>query len=79
VDAPDSPGGWWGVVWPVGGIYLSAVDGDPADLFGFGTWQSMGKGAVLIGADGVGTPQFASSPNPNAIPTVPVYLWVRRT
>ena len=79
VDSEDAPGGWWGTTWPIGGLYLSAVDVDPAQSLGFGTWAAFGKGAVLIGADGLGSPQFLSSPAPNATPTVPIYIWVRLT
>ena len=38
-------------VYPIGSIYLSTNSTNPADLFGGGTWQSIGSGRVLQGAD----------------------------
>ena len=51
-------------VYPVGSIYTNAnVDTDPADLLGFGIWESFGQGRVLIGVgqgnDGERTQTFA--------------------
>lgn len=44
-----------GVVYPVGSIYMNATDAtNPATLLGFGTWQALGTGRMLIGA-GSGT------------------------
>lgn len=37
--------------WPVGSIFISAVNTDPAVLMGFGTWQAFGAGRVLVGQD----------------------------
>lgn len=37
-------------VYPVGSIYLSVNSTNPSELFG-GTWQSIGSGRVLQGAD----------------------------
>lgn len=44
-------------MWPVGSVYLSVVDTDPAVLLGIGTWQAIGAGRVLVGQD-VGDPDF---------------------
>lgn len=38
-------------VYPVGSIYLSVNSTNPSELFGGGTWQSIGSGRVLQGAD----------------------------
>ena len=37
-------------VYPVGSVYLSVNGTNPSELFG-GTWQSIGSGRVLQGAD----------------------------
>jgi microcystin-dependent protein len=37
--------------WPVGAIYFSAVDTNPADLLGVGTWVAFGAGRVPVGLD----------------------------
>lgn len=37
------------LVWPVGSVFLSVVETNPATLFGFGTWVSIGDGRVLVG------------------------------
>jgi hypothetical protein len=36
---------------PVGHIYVSTLDTNPAELLGFGTWAKTGVGRVLQGAD----------------------------
>ena len=38
-------------MYPVGSIYLSTNGTNPAELFGGGTWESIGSGRVLQGAD----------------------------
>jgi len=43
--------------WPVGSVFVSAVDTDPAILMGFGVWQAFGSGRVLVGQD-VGQSEF---------------------
>ena len=35
-------------VYPVGSIYMSTVSTNPATLFGFGTWEAMPAGRVLL-------------------------------
>lgn len=39
------------VIYPVGSIYMSMVDTDPATLFGVGTWARISQGRMLLGAD----------------------------
>lgn len=40
---------------PVGSIYLNATNGtNPASLLGYGTWERLGQGRVLVG-EGTGT------------------------
>ena len=35
-------------IYPVGSIYMSTVSTNPATLFGFGTWEAMPEGRVLL-------------------------------
>lgn len=46
-DIPD----WRAACWPIGCIFTSIVDTDPAILLGFGTWTPLASGRVLIGKD----------------------------
>jgi microcystin-dependent protein len=41
----------WLTAYPVGSIYMSVSDEDPADLFGGGTWVAWGEGRVPVGVD----------------------------
>jgi microcystin-dependent protein len=38
-------------MWPVGSVFISTVATSPAELLGFGTWQAIGAGRVLVGQD----------------------------
>lgn len=38
-------------VYPVGAVYLSSVDADPATLFGFGTWERIKDTFLLAAGD----------------------------
>lgn len=38
-------------LYPVGSIYMSVNNTNPAELFGFGTWEEWGKGKVPVGVD----------------------------
>lgn len=43
-------------LYPVGSVYINAgVDTNPATLFGFGTWVSVGDGKVLVNQDATDT------------------------
>lgn len=37
--------------FPVGAVFLSVVADDPADLLGYGTWEAIASGRVLVGVD----------------------------
>lgn len=39
--------------WPVGAVYLSVDNRNPSEIFGFGSWERISEGRVLLGA-GVG-------------------------
>jgi hypothetical protein len=51
------PAGSVAGAWPVGSVFISVVDTDPATLLGFGTWAAIGAGRVLIGKN-AGDPDF---------------------
>jgi microcystin-dependent protein len=38
-------------MWPVGSVFVSVVNTDPAILFGFGVWEAIGAGRCLVGLD----------------------------
>ena len=38
-------------IWPVGSVFVSAVDTNPADLLGVGVWVPFAAGRVLVGLD----------------------------
>lgn len=46
-----SHAGGGGEAFPVGAIFIAAVDTDPATLLGYGTWAAFGAGRVLVGID----------------------------
>jgi hypothetical protein len=41
--------------FPIGSIYLSILDTDPATTLGYGTWEAFAKGQMLIGKADSGT------------------------
>lgn len=45
--------------WPVGSIFFSTVEGNPAELLGYGTWESFGAGRMPVGVD------TAEAPDPD--------------
>ena len=45
-------------VYPVGSIYMSTVSTNPATLFGFGTWEAMPAGRVLLAQGNVETENY---------------------
>lgn len=71
------------VLWPVGSIYLSATDGDPAELFG-GSWEAIKDVFLLAAGDayaagtGDGIWAAADGEQVNMPPYLAVYMW-RRT
>jgi len=38
-------------IYPVGAVYISTINTNPASLFGFGTWTRTGNGRALVGVD----------------------------
>lgn len=48
---PQGPPGTPGEAFPVGGIFISVVDTNPATLLGYGTWAAFGTGRTLVGID----------------------------
>lgn len=43
-------------VYPIGAVYLTYVDEDPADTFGFGTWVQIAEGEAIVGFKTSDTP-----------------------
>ena len=43
-------------VYPIGAVYLTYVDEDPADTFGFGTWVRIAEGEAIVGFKTSDTP-----------------------
>lgn len=41
--------------WPVGSVFVSIVDTDPATLLSGGTWARIAEGRVLVGQDDADT------------------------
>lgn len=39
------------ILYPVGSIKITVTDTEPFKEYGFGTWQEVSKGRVLLGAD----------------------------
>ena len=37
--------------WPIGSVFISVVNTNPATLLGFGTWSVFGAGRVFVGLD----------------------------
>jgi len=38
-------------IYPIGCIYISTVETNPADIFEMGTWEAFGAGKTLVGLD----------------------------
>lgn len=41
----------YSAAWPVGSVFICVVSTNPSSLLGFGTWESIGAGRVLVGLD----------------------------
>ena len=50
----------WKTIYPVGSIYISTVQTNPAAIFGGGEWISFGIGKTLVGVDTTDT-DFSSA------------------
>jgi hypothetical protein len=78
-DIYDRVSGVINRIYPIGSIYLTVSNDNPATLLGLGTWQKVASGRVLQGADNdhatgttieAGLPNItgaASSSNPSAV------------
>jgi hypothetical protein len=56
-------------VYPVGAIFVSVVNTNPATLLGFGTWAAFGAGRCLVGVD-VGDADFDAAEKTGGAKTV---------
>lgn len=45
-------GGPGGQAFPVGSVFVSVVETNPATLLGYGSWEAIAAGRVLVGLDG---------------------------
>lgn len=45
--------------WPVGSLFISTLAGSPAEVLGYGVWESYGAGRVIVGVDPE-QPEFAA-------------------
>lgn len=52
IDISKIVGDIWKTVYPIGSIYISTVQTNPAVIFGGGEWISFGIGKTLVGVDG---------------------------
>lgn len=52
-DYLENGGGGARAAWPIGSIYISATDSNPANTLGMGTWVAFAPGRLLMGV-GVG-------------------------
>ena len=50
----------WKTIYPIGSIYISTVQTNPAAIFGGGQWVSFGIGKTLVGVDTTDT-DFSSA------------------
>ena len=50
-QSDSGPGDYLQRCWPVGSVYVSVVDTNPVDLFGFGVWSVFASGRCLFGKD----------------------------
>jgi hypothetical protein len=58
-----------GEAFPVGAVFISTVATDPATLLGYGTWEAIGAGRVLVGVD-AGDPDFDAAGETGGAKTV---------
>ena len=57
IQGPEGPAGDVSGAWPIGSVFVSVVNTNPATLLGLGTWAAFGAGRVLVGLD-AGDPDF---------------------
>lgn len=63
-------------VYPIGSIYITTVDINPAILFGVGTWERVSMGRVLIGQDDTSFPAPQSTGGNYTVPVSMHRWWV---